>query len=83
MKKFFAPLVTFGGGMLTILVAFLFLPHVKEAGDELATDSATIRDTFWQGSMVFNGTNIMFLVMIALVLVVLVNVAIAFIRRSN
>ena len=47
MKKYLTPLWVFVFGNLCLLVVFLFLPAVGTAGEQLASNTASMAPVFW------------------------------------
>lgn len=71
MKKYFAPLGVFVGGMIVSLVFYLFLGTIGDEATELQTQSAPMASTFWGWSWVSSPTTVQFLIFIGLMLLTL------------
>ena len=69
MKKYLAPLGVFVMGNAALLVVFLFLSSIGDAGDQLAVDTAAMAPTFWNWTLVVD--NVKFIVFLMFELVVL------------
>lgn len=78
MGKYLAPLGVFVVGNLALLVVFLFLTTIGNAGDQLLTDAGDMADVFWNFSMV--ASNVKFFVFLIFELVVLYLTGKAFLK---
>jgi hypothetical protein len=52
MGKYLAPLGVFFMGNLALLIAFLLMPNIGSAGEQLATDTADMAHVFWNWTWV-------------------------------
>ncbi len=69
MIKYFRPLGVFVGGHLLLLIVWLFLLAVGDAGTQLAADTAAAASTFWGWTWVVGSVKlIVFFVFEALIL---------------
>ena len=55
MTKYFAPLRIFVVGHILLLVVWLLMPAVGDAGDQLAAATAANASTFWGWTWVVSG----------------------------
>ena len=55
MSKYLAPLVIFVMGSLILLVAYIFMPAIGVAGEQLAAETAGVASTFWGWSWIVGG----------------------------
>ena len=78
MFKYIAPLGVFLGGNFTLLLVFLFLPAVGDAGDTLAAETASYASNFWGWDWVVG--NVKFWVFLMFEFVILFMTTMAFIK---
>ena len=56
MFRYIFPLLVFLGGNITLLLVFLLLPAVGDAGDTLAAATSSYADNFWGFDWVVGNT---------------------------
>lgn len=81
MIKHLTPLWVFLGGNITLLIVFLFLPALGDAGTQLEADTAGIASIFWGWSWVVGSVKL--LVFLVLEMLVLFATAKAFLATRN
>jgi len=62
MSKYLTPLWVFAGGQLLLLILWIFIPAIGEAGSTLAAATAEHASTFWGWSWASNSLKILVVV---------------------
>lgn len=81
MSQYFRPLWVFIGGNLLLLILWMFLPSIGDAGDTLAAATAEHASTFWGWSWASSSVKI--IVVIVGELLILYATARAFLSNKS